>query len=100
MFGSRKILSSLSSAASSAGRLAFGVQRRQYGQQMKAYPQYAVFGEQCMLSIKFLPPVFKYLDRNQTLIVDGAKKGRLLMEWIPRNPDGKLREGDDVALCR
>ena len=41
-----------------------------------------------MLCMKLLPPVFKYLRNNQTLTLDSNKKGRILLEWIPRNPDG------------
>ena len=59
-----------------------------YGNGLKSYPQYNVFGENCMLCMKLLPPVFKYLRNHQTLTLDSNKKGRILLEWIPRNPDG------------
>ena len=55
---------------------------------VRAFPQYNVFGEQCMLAIKLLPPTFRFYRNSNTLSVDSNKKGRFLLEWIPRNPDG------------
>ena len=93
MFGSKTFLGSLSTATT---RHAFAV-RRHFATQMKSYPSYSVFGEKCMLSLKLLPPAFKYIDRSQSIVLDGAKKGRMLLEWIPRNEDGKQ---DTVVVGR
>ena len=89
MLGSKTLLTVNSLSTASASRFA-SVSRRQYNNQMNAYPQYSVFGENCMLSFKMLPPYFKYLDRRQTLILDTRKKGRFLIEWIPKISDGKI----------
>lgn len=62
---------------------------RNFSGGLKAYPSYNVFGEECMLSMKLLPPFFRYLHKSQTLVMDNQRKGRLLLEWIPKNPDGR-----------
>ena len=54
---------------------------------MKAFPQYSVFGENCMLSIKIMAPSFRLL-KNNSLVIDSNKKGRILLEWTPRTADG------------
>ena len=56
-------------------------------QSIRSYPQYTVYGENCMLSVKVLMPAFKVL-RSNTLVLDGNKKGRILLEWTPRTADG------------
>jgi len=55
---------------------------------IRSYPQYAVFGERCMLSVKILLPSFRLLGQNDVLAVDGNKKGRILLEWTPRSSSG------------
>jgi len=56
---------------------------------LRSYPQYTVFGEYCMLSVKMLPPAFRLL-RNNVLVLDSNKKGKILLEWTPRAAgDGK-----------
>jgi Whirly transcription factor len=54
---------------------------------IRAYPQYSVFGENCVLALKILPPTFQVL-KSRTLVVE--KKGRLLLEWNPRAADGTV----------
>jgi hypothetical protein len=56
-------------------------------QTLRAYPQYSVFGENCMLALKLLPPAFQVL-KSRTLVVE--RKGRLLIEWSARTPDGSV----------
>jgi Whirly transcription factor len=52
-----------------------------------AYPQYSVFGENCVLALKLLPPTFQVL-KSRSLVVE--KKGRLLLDWKPRAVDGSV----------
>jgi Whirly transcription factor len=54
---------------------------------IRSYPQYSVFGENCVLALKLLPPTFQVL-KSRTLVVE--KKGRLLLEWSPRAADGSV----------
>jgi Whirly transcription factor len=54
---------------------------------IRAYPQYSVFGENCVLALKLLPPTLQVL-KSRTLVVE--KKGRLLLEWNPRAADGSV----------
>jgi hypothetical protein len=42
-----------------------------------------------MLSFKAIIPTF-YALRNNTLTLDGNKTGKMLLEWIPRGPDGTV----------
>ena len=56
---------------------------------VKAFPQYNVFAEHVMFSVRLMTPYFRYQRNSQALSVDANKKGRLLLEWIPRNSDGK-----------
>jgi len=67
-----------------------------FQQQLRAYPQYSVFGEQCILGIKVMLPLFKVL-RNQTLVIDNSKRGRLLFEWLARTPDGRIDRGSSSS---
>ena len=55
---------------------------------MRTTPQYTVFGEKTMMSVKVLPPTFRSL-KNGGLVLDGSKKGRILLEWSPRAEAGK-----------
>ena len=93
MLGSRKVVESLSTTT---GRCASALLRQfSSTNQIRAFPQYAVFGENSMLAIKMIPPAFKYVGRTQTIGLDGSKKGRLLLEWVPRNPlDGRFKIPD------
>lgn len=54
---------------------------------LKAFPQYTVFGETCMLTVKVMMPGFRVLKSN-TLVVDGNKRGRIVFEWTPRDAEG------------
>jgi hypothetical protein len=65
------------------------------GQSLRAFPAYSVFGEMCLLSVKLLPPLFRVHPNNNTLLLDSSKKGRILLEWIPRIANGTL-----VLICR
>jgi hypothetical protein len=56
-------------------------------QNLRAYPQYTVYGENCMLALKLIPPTFQI---SKTSILFAEKKGRLLLEWISRSTDGSL----------
>ena len=55
---------------------------------LRSQPQYAIFGEKTMLSIKMIPPVFRCL-KNGSLVLDQNKKGRILLEWSARGDAGK-----------
>lgn len=50
---------------------------------LKATPQYSIFGENTLLSLKVIPPTFKTL-RSGALVIDHTKKGRILLEWTPK----------------
>jgi hypothetical protein len=58
----------------------------------RSVPQYTIFGENTMLSFKVIPPTLRCL-RNGALVVDSNKKGRILLEWAPRN------DGGEYMLC-
>lgn len=66
-------------------------------QMQRATPQYSVFGEKSMLSVKVIPPAFKQL-RNGSLTMDSTKKGRILLEWTPRMPVGMLDLGGQYGI--
>jgi hypothetical protein len=57
---------------------------------LRSAPQYTVFGENCLLSVKLLLPTLKVI-KNDFLAIDGNRKGRFLFEWIPRLGDGRCR---------
>ena len=57
---------------------------------LRSQPQYAIFGEKTMMSIKMIPPVFRCL-KNGSLVLDQNKKGRILLEWSPRGDAGTFR---------
>ena len=53
----------------------------------RTYPQYTVYGSNCLLSLKMVLPTFR-ATRN-SIYVDGSKGlGRLILEWTPRDPNG------------
>jgi hypothetical protein len=56
---------------------------------LRSQPQYAIFGEKTMLSIKMIPPTFRCL-KNGSIVLDQNKKGRILLEWSPRGDGGKF----------
>jgi hypothetical protein len=56
---------------------------------LRSQPQYAIFGEKTMMSIKMIPPVFRCL-KNGSIVLDQNKKGRILLEWSPRGEGGTL----------
>ena len=56
---------------------------------LRSQPQYAIFGEKTMLSMKMIPPVFRCL-KNGSLVLEQNKKGRILLEWSPRGDAGTL----------
>jgi hypothetical protein len=55
---------------------------------LRSQPQYTIFGEKTMLSLKMIPPTFRCL-KNGSLVLDQNKKGRILLEWSPRSDSGK-----------
>jgi hypothetical protein len=57
---------------------------------LRTFPQYTVFGETTMFSLKLNMPTF--IVRNNILGVEANKRGRVLLEWIPRDADGKFQE--------
>lgn len=50
----------------------------------RAFPQYSVFGEDCMLAIKIMMPQFRLIRGDTLVVLDGSKRGRILIEWTPR----------------
>ena len=54
---------------------------------LRSQPQYAIFGEKTMLSMKVIPPTFRCL-KNGGLVIEQNKKGRILLEWSPRVDTG------------
>lgn len=58
-----------------------------YNNNIRAYPKYSVFGEN-FLGMKIMPPGFR-LIKNEILALDNTRKGRILLEFSPRGPDGK-----------
>lgn len=59
--------------------------RRYLSSQMPliASPTYYVYGADTMLAFKVIPPTFKVL-RNNSVVLDSNRKGRILLEWSPR----------------
>lgn len=55
--------------------------------ELRAYPQYTVYGDN-LLAIKIMPPGFRVV-KNSILSPDAKRKGRMLLEFAPRNVDGK-----------
>jgi len=48
----------------------------------RAYPEYRVYGENCLLSLKPIFATFKPVGKNNGLAVD--KVGRLMLDFVPR----------------
>lgn len=51
-------------------------------------PSYQVYGEESALTIKAMMPGFKALG-SSSMVLDNRRRGRILLEWTPRNADGK-----------
>jgi hypothetical protein len=58
------------------------------GGSKKMNPSYQVFGEESALTIKAMMPGFRALG-SSSVVLDNRRRGRLLLEWTPRNADGK-----------
>ncbi|GKY94162.1 hypothetical protein MPSEU_000382300 [Mayamaea pseudoterrestris] len=54
----------------------------------RTYPQYTVYGDTCMLSLKVVLPTFR-ATKQQGLYVDSKGMGRVVLEWIPRDSNGR-----------
>mmetsp|Transcript_15499 Transcript_15499/g.18673 ORF Transcript_15499/g.18673 Transcript_15499/m.18673 type:complete len:272 (-) Transcript_15499:41-856(-) len=50
---------------------------------LRAFPQFSVYGETAVLSLKMIAPKFKVV-KNQILVPDKANRGRLLLEFTAR----------------
>mmetsp|Transcript_23550 Transcript_23550/g.33032 ORF Transcript_23550/g.33032 Transcript_23550/m.33032 type:complete len:276 (-) Transcript_23550:104-931(-) len=50
---------------------------------LRAYPQFSVYGETCVLSIKMISPKFKVV-KDGILVPDNYNRGRLLLEFTGR----------------
>lgn len=64
----------------------------------RAYPQYAVHGEAHMLSIKMIAPGYR-LVKGEALVVDNARKGRMLFEFTPRGGNGNYLWQDQTRFA-
>lgn len=51
---------------------------------INARPAYQIYGENVAFSIKPIPPEFRAVSGGKTVVLDGTKKGRLMLEWVPR----------------
>lgn len=65
---------------------------------LNAYPQYTVFGETCVLGVKVMLPSFRVL-KNNTVVIDGNKRGRLLLEWTARSSDGRINRDSHIRFA-
>lgn len=65
---------------------------------LRSSPQYNVFGEKTMMSVKVIPPTFRIL-KSGVLILDNNKKGRILLEWTPRASGGTFTESIRIITC-
>jgi hypothetical protein len=54
----------------------------------KMNPSYQVYGEESALTIKVMMPGFRALG-SSSVVLDNKRRGRILLEWTPRNADGK-----------
>ena len=55
---------------------------------VKVNPSYQVYGEMAALTLKAIPPEFRKLGSN-TVVLDAKQRGRILLVWTARNPDGR-----------
>jgi hypothetical protein len=51
-------------------------------------PSYQVYGEESALTVKAIMPGFRALG-SSTMVLDSRRRGKFLLEWTPRNADGK-----------
>ena len=81
--------------------LSFYQQQQQSRQSnvLRATPQYSVFGENCLLALKVLPPELRLLHKSNTLVTDNRKKGRILFEWVPRLADGSISRDTSLRFA-
>jgi hypothetical protein len=56
-----------------------------------------VHGENAVLSMKIMSPHFR-MAKNQILAVDNTRKGRILLEFSPRGPNGKYMWEDLIRF--
>ncbi|EEC51772.1 predicted protein [Phaeodactylum tricornutum CCAP 1055/1] len=82
---------------SSYGNSYAGGDGKNYGESVRSYPQYTVFGENCLLSLKILLPSFR-ISRNNVLSLDNSKKGRILLEFVPRLADGTTARDQHIRF--
>jgi len=57
---------------------------------LRAFPEYSIYGPDCLLSVKVIFPTFQLLPKSNILSSEGRSNGRILLEWLPRLPTGKL----------
>lgn len=63
----------------------------------RTYPQYTVYGHQCLLSLKIVLPSFR-VTQQKAIYVDGSKgMGRVVLEWIPRDANGTSWRDSNAA---
>lgn len=67
--------------STTAFRLSRTAQRRCFSS-LKAYPQYTVYGEDALMSMRPIQPTFRVIKASQTLALEN--KGRMLFEFVPR----------------
>lgn len=65
---------------------------------LRAYPQYTVYEQETLMSVKLMPQHFKLLKNNTILSVDNTRKGRILLEFAPRGADGKYAWNEAVRF--
>ena len=53
-------------------------------------PIYQIYGETCAFTVKAILPEFRAM--GSTIVLDARKRGRILLEWSPRDLDGKRPE--------
>eukprot|EP00525_Craspedostauros_australis_P010503 CAMPEP_0198133560 /NCGR_PEP_ID=MMETSP1442-20131203/59627_1 /TAXON_ID= /ORGANISM="Craspedostauros australis, Strain CCMP3328" /LENGTH=264 /DNA_ID=CAMNT_0043794683 /DNA_START=204 /DNA_END=998 /DNA_ORIENTATION=+ len=58
------------------------------GYQTRLNPSHLVFGDTSAFVVKAIAPEFK--TYNSTMSLDYTKRGRLLLEWVPKLGDGKF----------
>jgi hypothetical protein len=75
------------SAASSVRALSYSLQSAKAQDGPNARPSYQIYGENTAFTIKHINPEFKVVGSGKTIILD--KKGRLLLEWVPRTPSNQ-----------
>jgi hypothetical protein len=68
-----------------------------YPRGLRAFPQYPIHGETALLSMKIILPGFK-VQKSDILALDTTRKGRMLLEFIPRGPDGKYIWTDSIRF--